>query len=78
MTARYINTNKFALISVITYCCTVKLDLYLSLSKKRLLELSLTLLEDHKLGLSLVNISEFVEILDVLLISTEEGTNDSK
>ena len=31
-----------------------------------------------KLGLSLHNISEFVEILDVLQISTEEGANVNK
>ena len=36
------------------------------------------LLEDNKLGLSLLNISEFVEILDVLLISREEGANVNK
>ena len=36
------------------------------------------LLEDNKLGLSLLNISEFVEILDVLLISREEVAKVNK
>ena len=44
-----------------------------SLSEKSSLELSLSLLEDDELVLPLLNTSEFVEILDVLLISTEEG-----
>ena len=44
-----------------------------SLSEKNSLELSLSLLEDDELVLPLLNTSEFVEILDVLLISTEEG-----
>ena len=38
----------------------------------------LSLLQDHKLGLSLLNISEFVEILEALLISTEEGATVNK
>ena len=49
-----------------------------SLFEKSLLELSLILLEKDKLGLSLLNILEFVEILDVLLTSTEEGANVNK
>ena len=49
-----------------------------SFSKEQLLELSLSLLEGDKLGLSLLNISEFVEILEALLISTEEGANVNK
>ena len=49
-----------------------------SFSKGQLLELSLSLLEGDKLGLSLLNISEFTEILEALLISTEEGANVNK
>ena len=49
-----------------------------SLSEKSSLELSLILLEDDKLGLSLLNISEFVKILDILLTSTEEVSNINK
>ena len=57
---------------------SLSLSLFLSLSKKSSLELSLILLEDDKLGLSLLNISEFAEILDVLPTSTEEGVNVNK
>ena len=46
-----------------------------SFSKEQSLELSLSLLEGDKLGLSLLNISEFVEILEALLISMEEDAN---
>ena len=35
----------------------------------------LILLENDKLGLSLLNISKFVEILGILLTSMEEGAN---
>ena len=49
-----------------------------SLSEKGSLELSLILLKDGKLGLSLIIISEFAEILDVLLTSTEESANVNK
>ena len=49
-----------------------------SLSEKSSLELSLILLEVDKLGLSLIIISEFVEILDLLLTLTEEGANVNK
>ena len=49
-----------------------------SFSKERSLEFSLSLLEGDKLGLSLLNISEFIEILEALLISMEEGTNVNK
>ena len=71
-----VRTKKFALVSIIVYSSTVKLDL--SHSEKSSLELSLILLEDDKLGLSLLNISEFVEILDVLLTSAEEVSNINK
>ena len=56
----------------------VELLSWTSLSEKGSLEISLILLKDDKLGLSLLNISEFVEILDVLLTSTEEGANVEK
>ena len=36
------------------------------------------MLEVDKLGLSLIIISEFVEILDLLLTLTEEGANVNK
>ena len=49
-----------------------------SFSKERSLELSLSLLEGDKLGFSLLNISEFVEILEALRILTEEGANVNK
>ena len=58
--------------------CIVALLSSTSLSEEGSLELSLSLLEDDKLGISLLNISEFVEMLDVLLISTEEGANVNK
>lgn len=38
----------------------------------------MSLVEVNKLGLSLPNISEFVEVLDVLLIPVEEGPNVNK
>ena len=47
-------------------------------SKERSLDLSLSLLEGNKLVLSLLNISQFVQILEALLISTEEGANINK
>ena len=59
-------------------CLSLSLSLSLSPSEKSSLELLIILLEDNKLGLSLLNISEFVEILDVLLISREEGANVNK
>ena len=58
--------------------CIVALLSWTSVSKKNSLELSLILLQDDKLGLSLLNISEFVEILDVLLVSMEEGATVNK
>ena len=57
---------------------TLALLSWTSFSKERSLELSLSLLEGDKLGFSLLNISEFVEILEALLISTKEGANVNK
>ena len=56
----------------------VALLIWTSLTEKNSLEFSLSLLEDDKSGHSLLSISEFVEILDVLLTSTEEGANINK
>ena len=56
----------------------VALVSWITFSKERSLELSLSLLEGDKLGLSLLNISEFVEILKALRILTEEGANVNK
>ena len=60
--------------SIIGYSCTVKLDLFLL---KALIK-TFSLLESNKLGLSLLNISEFVEVLDVFMMSTEEGPSVCK
>ena len=56
----------------------VALVSWTSFFKERSLELSFSLLEGDKLGLSLLNISEFVEILEALRILTEEGANVNK
>ena len=50
----------------------------LSLSEMCTIELSLSLLEDHKLALLLLNISGFVEILNILLIPTEQDSKAIK
>ena len=50
----------------------------LSFSGKCWLELSLSFLEVDKLGLLLLNILEFIEILNISLISMEEGLNVNK
>ena len=42
------------------------------------IELSLSLLEDHKLALLLLNISGFVEILNIMLIPTEQDSKAIK
>ena len=60
--------------SIIGYSCTVKLDLSLL---KALIK-TFSLLESNKSGLSLLNISEFGEILDVFMMSREEGPSVSK
>ena len=73
MTAIQINNasiNKIILfLSVISYGCTVNLEPFF---KKQNLQ------DCDKLGLSSFNIPEFVEILDVLLISTERSPDVNK